>query len=65
MDRDERHEIFKRELYPWAYLPKLEFEAKLSYFLDKYPEIAKEERIPHHMDINDIKKFVKAQGRSY
>lgn len=65
MDRDERHRIFKEELYPYAGLDKLEFEAKLSDFLDKHPDIAKEERINPHLNMNDFRKFRKDARKSY
>ncbi len=65
MDQDERHRIFKEELYPWAHLPKLDFQIKVGYFLDKYPEIAKEEKVDPHISRSELKKFVKDQGRSY
>lgn len=64
MDRDERHRIFKEELYPHASLPRLEFEVKLSKFLDDHPEIAKEERTNSHLDINQFKKYLR-ENRSY
>lgn len=64
MDQDERHRIFKEELYPHASLPRLEFEVKLSNFLDKYPEIAKEDRPKSQPDINQFKKFLR-ENRSY
>ncbi len=65
MDRDERHRIFKEELYPFASLPRLEFEVKLSKFLDDHPDIANEERIDPHLSMSDFRKFRKDARKSY
>lgn len=59
MDREERHKIFKEELYPHASLPKLEFEVKRSEFLDNHPEIAKEEKIRVDFTKNQLRTFIR------
>lgn len=59
MDDQERHQIFKDELYLFASLPRLEFEAKRSEFLDNHPEIAKEEKIPVNFTKNQLRNFIK------
>lgn len=59
MDSEERHRIFKEELYPHASLPKLDFEIKLGYFLDKYPEIAKEGKDRITFTKSQLKTFIK------
>lgn len=59
MDQDERHKIFKEELYPHASLPRLEFEVKLSNFLDDHPEIVKEKKDKVSFTKSQLKNFIK------
>jgi hypothetical protein len=58
-DEEERHEIFKTQLYPFASLSKLEFQGKLELFKENNPDYANEERIDPHISKSELRKFIR------
>jgi len=61
MDREERHQIFKRELYPKAALPREDFLLELEEFRLNHPDLLPEEH-PVKLDISQFKTFLKKRN---
>lgn len=65
MDPEEKHKIFKEDLYRFASMDRLEFQAKIEVFKDNNPDIAKEDRIDPHISRGELRKFIRDRRRSY
>ncbi len=64
MDREERHRIFKEELYPKASLPREDFLLELEEFRLNHPDLLPEVP-PVKLDISQFKTFLKKRNPKY
>lgn len=55
---EQKHQIFKEKLYKFAYLPKLEFDAKIEVFKAENPDLIAE-KVRIDISKYQLMKFIK------
>jgi len=61
MDREERHKIFREELYPCASLPREEFLEKLQEFRYNHVDLLPEEP-PIRLESSQFRTFLRKRN---
>ncbi|KKL20991.1 hypothetical protein LCGC14_2449910 [marine sediment metagenome] len=60
-DKQKRHEIIKKELYPFADLPGYEMKAKIDIFKIEHPELVFEgEPEKTHISMYQVRKYIQS-----